>query len=128
MANSPFDTQCGTFYLQPFRLPHEECPDRFICSDGGKNVESTSSAAVVNDFGDCIDAMNCRLTVSMTQTAPSPESLGAAGKDGIITMFGQQMIPHHQNAVNMAKALLKTQMLECNEDDLTVNPQSNDCM
>merc|ERR1719464_474414 len=36
-------------------------------------------------------------------------------------LFIHQMIPHHQNAVNMAKALLKTGTVECddimNEDD-----------
>jgi hypothetical protein len=34
-----------------------------------------------------------------------------------IALFVHQMVPHHQNAVNMAKALLKTGKVVC--DDLT---------
>jgi len=32
-------------------------------------------------------------------------------------LFLHQMIPHHQNAVNMSKALLKTKTLNCERDD-----------
>jgi hypothetical protein len=38
-------------------------------------------------------------------------------------LFIHQMVPHHQNAVNMAKALLKTGKLEC--DNLT--EETADC-
>ena len=39
-------------------------------------------------------------------------------------LFIHQMIPHHQNAVNMAKALIKTNTIQC--DDLT-NDDNPDC-
>merc|ERR1719171_1465574 len=38
-----------------------------------------------------------------------------ANSDPIVT-FIHQMIPHHQNAVNMAKALLKTNTLDASDD------------
>ena len=39
-----------------------------------------------------------------------------ANSDPIVT-FIHQMIPHHQNAVNMAKALLKTNTLDSTDED-----------
>mmetsp|Transcript_12199 Transcript_12199/g.20639 ORF Transcript_12199/g.20639 Transcript_12199/m.20639 type:complete len:124 (-) Transcript_12199:82-453(-) len=42
-----------------------------------------------------------------------------------VALFIHQMIPHHQNAVNMAKALLKTNKLNC--PDITVQ-FSPDCI
>ena len=39
-----------------------------------------------------------------------------ANSDPIVT-FIHQMIPHHQNAVNMAKALLKTNTLDASDED-----------
>jgi len=38
-------------------------------------------------------------------------------------LFVHQMIPHHQNAVNMAKALLKTEKLECDDIRDQSNPE-----
>ena len=38
-----------------------------------------------------------------------------ANSDPIVT-FIHQMIPHHQNAVNMAKALLKTNTLDASDE------------
>lgn len=37
--------------------------------------------------------------------------------ESILALFNHQMIPHHQNAVNMAKTLLHSGQVEC--DDLT---------
>ena len=39
-----------------------------------------------------------------------------ANSDPIVT-FIHQMIPHHQNAVNMAKAVLKTNTLDASDED-----------
>lgn len=41
-----------------------------------------------------------------------------------MALFIHQMIPHHQNAVNMAKALLKTEILQC--DNLA--EETDDCV
>merc|ERR1719201_3045842 len=63
--------------------------------------------------------MNCAMTAGMTSSLSGSESEKA--------LFMHQMIPHHQNAVNMAKALLKTDNVEC--DDLTdeESDQANNC-
>merc|ERR1712032_1417912 len=52
-------------------------------------------------------------------------SVSASGNRA--ALFYHEMIPHHQNAVNMAKALLKTGKLVC--DDLTdeESDQADDC-
>ena len=47
------------------------------------------------------------------------------GNEGDVALFNHQMIPHHVNAVNMAKALLKTGSLSCSNladttDDCTL--------
>ncbi len=44
-------------------------------------------------------ALNCKMNTEM--------SVNAAGADPL-TIFYQQMIPHHANAINMARVLLKT--------------------
>jgi Domain of unknown function (DUF305) len=66
-------------------------------------------------FSTCIDAMNCAMLDGMTTgiSASSPTAL-----------FIHQMVPHHQNAVNMAKVLLKDSSLVC--DDLS-NEDDPDC-
>eukprot|EP01043_Picozoa_sp_COSAG02_P037907 COSAG02_NODE_2882_length_7818_cov_12.332642_3_plen_102_part_00 len=51
------------------------------------------------DFEKCMAALNCKMTTEMR--------VSAAG-DSPLTTFYQQMIPHHANAINMARVLLKT--------------------
>merc|ERR1712037_1045588 len=70
------------------------------------------------EFSGCIDSMNCAMMAGMTTGIESQSE---------VALFLHQMIPHHQNAVNMAKALLKTGRVDC--DDLTDEdgPQANDC-
>jgi Domain of unknown function (DUF305) len=98
---SEFDSTCGTFGLDRFQLPNDQCPDKFVCL-----AEDASSD--FKAFSTCIDAMNCYMLAGMTTkgTAQSPTAL-----------FIHQMIPHHQNAVNMAKVLLHAGDIQC--DDLT---------
>lgn len=91
-----FDEQCGTFGLDEFQLPHPECPSAFVC-DASEEMQP---------FASCIDAMNCHMFAGMT-TGVSSES--------DIALFIHQMIPHHQNAVNMAKTLLITDSVDCEE-------------
>lgn len=67
-------------------------------------------------FSQCIDSMNCHMMVGMTTSVKNVEDETA--------LFIHQMIPHHQNAVNMAKALIKTNTIQC--DDLT-NDDNPDC-
>ena len=96
---SAYDESCGTFNLGDFQLPHPECPEKFVCN---------KPEGVVGKFGECLDSMNCAMAVGMTTNV----NQGSA-----IALFNHQMIPHHQNAVNMCKALFKTGEIEC--DDVT---------
>jgi Domain of unknown function (DUF305) len=98
---SEFDSACGTYGLDGFQLPNDQCPDKFVCLAEDASPEFTA-------FSTCIDAMNCFMVAGMTTkgTAQSPTAL-----------FIHQMIPHHQNAVNMAKVLLHSGDVQC--DDLT---------
>ena len=104
-----FDKQCGTYGLDNYELPNLECPETFVCLD-----DVTDPALVT--YASCIDAMNCAMVAGMTTkySADSP-----------VALFIHQMIPHHENAVNMAKVLLKQNILKC--DDLT-NEEDPDCI
>lgn len=96
---SAYDQSCGTYNLNDFQLPHPECPEKFVCN---------KPEGVVGKFGECLDSMNCAMAVGMTTNV----NQGSA-----IALFNHQMIPHHQNAVNMCKALFKSGEIEC--DDIT---------
>mmetsp|Transcript_30403 Transcript_30403/g.29301 ORF Transcript_30403/g.29301 Transcript_30403/m.29301 type:complete len:411 (-) Transcript_30403:147-1379(-) len=106
-----FDTECGTYGLDNFQLPHGECPSQFVC---GKDTVS----APVKAFSTCIEAMDCHMMVGMTSNVMS----NGSDKDSMMALFIHQMIPHHQNAVNMAKALLFKKQLKCVE-----GVESDDC-
>lgn len=97
---SEFDQACGTFGLGDFQLPNPQCPASFVC-------DTDQAPEPVRAYSKCIDAMNCHMFAGMTTGV-------TAGDE--VALFIHQMIPHHQNAVNMAAALLKTGDLQC--DDL----------
>ncbi|KAL7562610.1 hypothetical protein ACA910_002714 [Epithemia clementina (nom. ined.)] len=82
------DAGCGTFGLNPFMLPNKYCPSTFVCG------HETSSVSL---FSQCIEAMNCHMLQGMTTSFSTKNA---------VALFIHQMVPHHQNAVNMAKALL----------------------
>ena len=92
-----FDKQCGTFGLDAFQLPHEECLSKYVCDVPENNPD-------LRQFSDCIDAMDCSMMAGMTT---------GVSADSTIALFNHQMVPHHQNAVNMAKALLKSGKVVC---------------
>ena len=84
-----FDLKCGTFEAGAFAAgaSPDMCPGMaFLCDE-----EAT-------DFGKCMHAIDCKMMVEMrtVNQALSPTAT-----------FMHQMIPHHANAVNMAKVLLK---------------------
>jgi len=89
---SVYDQSCGTYGVTGFRLPNPQCPTKFVCDAPGG----------VTEFAGCIESMNCAMTIGMTTGANSGNA---------IALFAHQMIPHHQNAVNMAKALLANKVL-----------------
>jgi hypothetical protein len=87
---SPTDQACGTYGLGEF-APGQPmaCAERFVCGDLDTNFEQ------------CLQAMDCQMNVEMRVGGFDDHS------DPVAT-FCQQMIPHHRNAVNMAKLLLTT--------------------
>jgi uncharacterized protein (DUF305 family) len=109
MPPGPFDKKCGSFGLDDFQLPNPVCPDRFVCGTEDQDAELQS-------FSECIDAMDCHMLSGMTTGVQASDEAA---------LFIHQMIPHHQNAVNMAKVLLKTDKVVC--ADLT-NEDSQDCV
>ena len=88
---SDYDTECGTYGLESWQLPHAECPHRFVC-----NVDDVEDSSL-GTFAGCLESMNCHMFAGMTTHATQ----------GDIPLFIHQMIPHHQNqnAVNMAKSI-----------------------
>jgi len=91
----PFDYDCGTFNLTDFSTPDKlsTCPDMYACNE---SIEPQTN------YAKCVQAMNCHMMASMTTNAVGESAL-----------FCHQMIPHHQNAVNMAKALLNAHEFLC---------------
>ena len=103
--SSSFDKSCGTMHLGDFQLPHPECPHKFIC-DGASE----------SHFAQCLEAMDCAMMVGMTTYVEDQN-------DGDVALFNHQMIPHHENAVNMAKALLHEGTLQCSD----ITADTTDC-
>eukprot|EP00977_Amphora_coffeiformis_P018440 scaffold6485_cov172-Amphora_coffeaeformis.AAC.5 len=106
-STSDHDKKCGTYNLKPIAEYGNHCPSSFVC-----DLEADDDPKV-KDFVSCLDSMNCAMFHGMT----TPKT------DDIKSLFMVQMIPHHQNAVNMAKALLVQGVLDC--PDLSV--ESDDC-
>lgn len=94
---SDFDKKCGTHNTIDYKLPNSMCPERFVC-------DTDDASAGLKQFSECIEAMDCAMVHGMTNHVKSNSE---------IALFIHQMIPHHQNAVNMAKALLKSEALKC---------------
>jgi len=88
-TNDAFDTGCGTTGASPY-------------SDGGsrKCAERFLQGTIDTDFERCLQAIDCQMNREM-------RIKGYDEHNDEISTFMQQMIPHHINAVNMAKLLLK---------------------
>lgn len=99
---SAYDQKCGTFGLDSFKLPNAQCPEHFVCDAGSGNVGT---------YGDCVDSMNCAMLDGMTTTYGGDNAGTDFTNDAIL--FLRMMIPHHQNAVNMAKSAWKIGSIEC---------------
>ena len=98
---SEYDQSCGTFGVGDYTRDSGKCPaDAFICTEGDETPEQSL-------FGECMYALDCHMNYNMKSIL--------ANSDPIVT-FIHQMIPHHQNAVNMAKALLKTNTLDASDE------------
>jgi hypothetical protein len=92
---SDFDETCGTYnVIAASQDPNSDgiltCPSQnhLLCGAGSHGT-----------FETCLKAIDCQMHHHMAVSVPS-------GKSKFAT-FARQMIPHHQNAVSMAKALAK---------------------
>jgi len=97
---STYDASCGTYGVSEYQEDSGKCDDLFVCTDGDESRAQ-------KDFGECLYAMDCHMNYHM-KTILNEESP--------VATFMHQMIPHHQNAVNMAKALLKTGALDAESE------------
>jgi len=96
-VNDAFDTKCGTSHTSEY-------------ADGAKNECKTEFFAGTKDteFEKCLHAVDCQMNYEMySETTPDETDK--------VVLFMQQMIPHHANAVNMAKLLLKQGNAEAQE-------------
>jgi Domain of unknown function (DUF305) len=115
-APTTFDKACGTFGIDKFQLPNPYCPSAFVCR-GDTSSSSTTTATYDQElYIDCYDAINCQMMAEMTTGFKSADP---------VALFIHQMIPHHQNAVSMAKNLLRLNTVVC--DDLS-NEDDQDCI
>jgi len=87
---SDVDATCGTDGLAPYTGSGSmACSERFLCG------------TLDSDFEKCMQAIDCKMNKHMKEdTSPDPTNK--------LALFCQQMIPHHINAISMAKILLKT--------------------
>merc|ERR1711935_648564 len=89
VVNDAFDTMCGTSGISEYAADADnECGISFF--GGSKDTE----------FEKCLQAVDCQMHKEMKMETT------ADGNNEIVT-FMQQMIPHHVNAVNMAKIVMK---------------------
>ena len=91
-AIAAFDETCGTHDATAFD------PDSAHSTCSGKNF--LCGAGADDTYAKCLKAVDCKMHHDMAVSVPSTSTSKFA-------TFVRQMIPHHQNAVSMAKALLK---------------------
>merc|ERR1740115_717772 len=85
---STHDEACGTYNTYAKETKSTCSNSHFLCGDGADGAYET-----------CLGAIDCQMHHDMAVSVASGASKFAT--------FARQMIPHHQNAVSMAKALLK---------------------
>mmetsp|Transcript_16849 Transcript_16849/g.18990 ORF Transcript_16849/g.18990 Transcript_16849/m.18990 type:complete len:620 (-) Transcript_16849:535-2394(-) len=96
-----YDRSCGATGIGESQLPDMECPTTFVC-----DAPDAAVAPFAAKFAECVDSMNCAMLKGITTKISS---------DSPIALFNHQMIPHHQQAVNMCKALDVAQGTECED-------------
>jgi hypothetical protein len=93
-TQSDFDKLCGTHgigeYAEGGKLYHLCGETKFVCEVPGMNFQAKR-------FAMCLNAMDCAMHHEMKVKAHVSQPS---------VTFMHQMIPHHENAVRMAKALL----------------------
>merc|ERR1712021_237869 len=86
---SSHDEACGTYNTYAADTKSTCSNSHFLCGLGAVGAYET-----------CLEAVDCKMHHDMAVSVPSLTTSKFA-------TFARQMIPHHQNAVSMAKALLK---------------------
>jgi hypothetical protein len=84
-----FDQQCGTYGSKPFS--GDTCPPQFCVPPEDET------------FAECMQAIDCQMAKEMHVSCEGTNK----GINPAMATFNIQMIPHHDNAVNMATILLK---------------------
>jgi len=90
ITNDSHDTKCGTTAASPYAV------------DGSKNCGDVQffGGTISSDYEKCLHSLDCKMHHEMyAQTT--------VDSNDKVAVFMQQMIPHHVNAINMAKLLLK---------------------
>jgi hypothetical protein len=90
VTRASFDDTCGTTGV-----------DKFSPSGSNKCSMTYIGGTVSTGYEKCFQAIDCAMNSNM-------RVLGYDTHKSEIATFVQQMIPHHQNAVNMAKILMKS--------------------
>eukprot|EP00964_Phaeocystis_antarctica_P025763 scaffold14500_cov73-Phaeocystis_antarctica.AAC.2 len=85
---STHDQACGTYNTYAADTKSSCTNSHFLCGDGARG-----------DYETCLGAIDCQMHHDMAVSVPAGASKFAT--------FARQMIPHHQNAVSMAKSLIK---------------------
>merc|ERR1712238_291601 len=96
-----YDQSCGSYGISDSRLPDDECPSTFVC-----DAPDAAVAPFAAKFAQCVDSMNCAMLKGITTKIQS---------DSVVALFNHQMIPHHQQAVSMCKALDIAKGTECDD-------------
>ena len=94
VVRSAIDATCGTTGVAQYTYGQSmACSGSFLCGDLDTNPR----------FGQCLQGVDCAMNKGMFgESTPDHASP--------VVTFMEQMIPHHLNAVNMAKLLLKTDL------------------
>merc|ERR1740130_2463899 len=85
---STHDQACGTYNTYAADTKSSCTNSHFLCGDGARG-----------DYETCPGTIDCQMHHDMAVSVPAGASKFAT--------FARQMIPHHQNAVSMAKSLIK---------------------
>ena len=83
-----FDQECGTTGVEQYKDGKQCTGHEFLCASAAKKEDTVFK---------CFDAIDCAMNAEMR--------VDYNGKADQFVTFLQQMIPHHQNAVNMAKCV-----------------------
>ena len=105
---SAYDEMCGTYGLDDYEASDGACSDVFVCNGGATLARGS--------FGDCLRSMDCAMDVGMRTTL----------SDDPVAAFMHQMIPHHNNAINMAKLLLKQDVLDSEYSSLSEDSEESE--